>query len=767
VGHLDEDALLGFVQHALTPEALAQAEAHLRGCSVCRRAVALLAETEAHTPDPTPSPPSQKRGSGLRPARKGKQIDRYVVLEVLGAGSMGIVYAAFDPQLDRKIALKMLAGESSDRAADAEKRARMMREAQAMARLSHPNVVHVHDVGTFQDQIFVAMEFIQGQSLTKWLESEKRSWRDVLRVFIRAGRGLQAAHAAGLVHRDFKPDNVMVGNDGMARVMDFGLVSSVAGSQNAWTTPAPIPAVRAGATGTEAYKPITRSGALLGTPAYMAPEQWMGKKIDHRADQFSFCVSLFEALYGIRPFEGKTLYELTANVAQGRIRDVPPGSPVPFYIRRAVVRGLAAEPKLRHESMQELLQVLELGLRAPRRRVLFGAGAAALLVVGGVLAGPALWRLRAKERCGRAAEVFAAQWDEARSRAREESFEATAGVTEGSVAWARTQRFIDQFRKRWIASRERACRDGTPAAPRREACLDGQLDALRALGVVLATRDAKVVKGGPMAAASLPSPEDCVEVQRMEVDAVAWKERELRMACATARVHLAFGDVESARRVADEAMQQVMGNDRAMKAEVLLAQGGVAAASGDAARARDLWSEAMVVAEAAGNTHARAEAAVSLAELLAVRGPADQAEFFANMAAAALERLGEDGTLRARLDLAAARRLLGQRKEDAAAAAAQRALETVRRLQGDEHPAVAAAMEVFGEAEAQRGRLKEALAQHAAAVAVLEKSLGPNDPSLAGALLAQSGVELALGDASAAREHCRRAVALGGKAACP
>src|SRR6185436_19075563 len=117
---------------------------------------------------------------------------------------------------------------------------------QAMARLSHPNVVHVHDVGTFQDQIFVAMEFIQGQSLTRWLESEKRSWRDILRVFIRAGRGLQAAHAAGLVHRDFKPDNVMVGNDGVARVMDFGLVSVPTGAAGAWATPVPIPTVRAG-----------------------------------------------------------------------------------------------------------------------------------------------------------------------------------------------------------------------------------------------------------------------------------------------------------------------------------------------------------------------------------------------------------------------------------------------------------------------------------------------------------------------------------------
>src|ERR1043165_8489207 len=282
LGHLDEDELLRFVQHALSPEALAQAESHLRTCSVCRRAVALLAETEVQmdqlplTPSPqgpihqgpfplAPLPPlsfSTRAPAGNRPARRGKQIDRYVVLEVLGAGAMGIVYTAFDPQLDRKIALKMLAGDSAD-ADNTEKRARMMREAQAMARAFHPNVVHVHDVGTLQDQIFVAMEFVQGQSLTQWLQSEKRSWRDVLRVFIRAGRGLAAAHAAGLVHRDFKPDNVMVGPDGNARVTDFGMVSWP-GGPNAWKTPAPVPLDRETSEADLAV-PLTRTGMVLGT----------------------------------------------------------------------------------------------------------------------------------------------------------------------------------------------------------------------------------------------------------------------------------------------------------------------------------------------------------------------------------------------------------------------------------------------------------------------------------------------------------------------
>jgi hypothetical protein len=752
VGHLDEDALLAFVQHMLSPEALAQAEAHLRSCNECRRAVALLAETEAGPPDPTPLPPKPMHAprpvGAARPARKGKQIDRYVVLDVLGAGSMGIVYAAFDPQLDRKIALKMLAGDSGDDAEVAEKRARMMREAQAMARLSHPNVVHVHDVGTFQDQIFVAMELIQGQSLTKWLESEKRTWRDILRVFIRAGHGLAAAHAAGLVHRDFKPDNVVVGNDGVARVMDFGLVSAPAAGPSAWNTPAPIPAVRASASAAaDLGTPITRTGVLLGTPAYMAPEQWTGIRIDHRADQFSFCVSLYEALYGQRPFEGRTLSELTTRVSQGKIRDVPPGSPVPFYIRRAVTRGLAADPKLRHPSMPELLKALELGLRVPRRRVLFASGAAVLLVAGGVLGGPALWQLRSQERCGGAADAFAEAWTRARAPALS----------------PHAQRQVDRFRERWVAARERVCRAAAdPATRLREACLDGQLDELRALGEVLGRADAKVARRAAMAAAGLPSPEVCSEERGLAADIAlepSAAERAFRHQLALARASLAAGDLAGARMLAVGVLDAGSGTNAALRAEAWLALGATAAGE-DAQRS---FGKAMASAEESGHLHAGAEAAVAAAERL---GDGPQAEFYLNMSAAGLDRLGAHGPLRARVELATARRLLAQRRPEAAEVPAKRALDILRRLYGEDHPEVARALEVLAQVEAQRGRPQEALAHQRAALVALERALGLEDPALASALLGLSRTERALGEVEVADAHCRRAVRLGAAADC-
>src|SRR5450432_4380055 len=174
--------------------------------------------------------PSTSQANGPPPAdhgqatlARGATIGRYVVLGLVGRGGMGEVYAAYDPELDRKVAVKLLRVKPGNGVSLAEGRQRTLREAQAIARLSHPNVVIVFDVGTFEDQVFIAMEFVDGNTVTYWLQSQLRSWQDILKVFMAAGRGLTAAHDKGLVHRDFKPDNVMVGRDGQVRVMDFGL----------------------------------------------------------------------------------------------------------------------------------------------------------------------------------------------------------------------------------------------------------------------------------------------------------------------------------------------------------------------------------------------------------------------------------------------------------------------------------------------------------------------------------------------------------------
>jgi len=189
----------------------------------------------------TNTPPSRESGSA--PLARGASIGRYVVLSLVGRGGMGDVYAAYDPELDRKVAVKLLRVKPGNGVSLTEGRQRTLREAQAIARLSHPNVVVVFDVGTFEDKVFIAMEFVEGNTLAYWSEAQPRTWQEILKVFVSAGRGLEAAHEKGLVHRDFKPDNVMIGRDGQVRVMDFGLVqlSGERGPDAAAAVAAPAP----------------------------------------------------------------------------------------------------------------------------------------------------------------------------------------------------------------------------------------------------------------------------------------------------------------------------------------------------------------------------------------------------------------------------------------------------------------------------------------------------------------------------------------------
>jgi serine/threonine protein kinase len=249
-----------------------------------------------------------------------------------------------------------------------------------MAKLSHPNVVTVHDVGTYKGQLFMALEFVPGQTLARWLSTESRSTREILDVFAAAGRGLAAAHQAGLVHRDFKPANVLVGGDGRVKVTDFGLAVTQAPSGSS-ASPAFLPRL----------PKLTMTGTLLGTPAYMSPEQFSLRESDAKSDQFSFCVALYEALYGQRPFAGKDAIELAVSVLQGEMRPLPEQSNVPPALRDALLRGLRTDPEARYPSMEALLEDLLRERDAPvpepsrRKRVLLSLFVLVMLF-GGVAA---------------------------------------------------------------------------------------------------------------------------------------------------------------------------------------------------------------------------------------------------------------------------------------------------------------------------------------------------------------------------------------------
>jgi tRNA A-37 threonylcarbamoyl transferase component Bud32 len=267
---LGVDTLAEFAERRLPAHRQALAEKHVLNCPNCQLVAADFAALIAS---------SSRDRAEVESLEPGMSIGRYVVVKAVGAGAMGSVYAAYDPDLDRRVALKLLRSRSDSE----ELRSRLLREAKAMARLSHPSVITVHDVGEYSNRLFIAMEFIEGGTLRDWLARNGPKWREALQILVRAGRGLAAAHAAGLVHRDFKPDNVLVGHDGRVRVTDFGLARGI--GEDDVEPPS----------GATAHDPldatITRTGALVGTPAYMAPERFGGAAADARADMFSFCVT--------------------------------------------------------------------------------------------------------------------------------------------------------------------------------------------------------------------------------------------------------------------------------------------------------------------------------------------------------------------------------------------------------------------------------------------------------------------------------------------
>jgi formylglycine-generating enzyme required for sulfatase activity len=323
--------------------------------------------------------------------QKGTSVGRYLVLERLGAGAMGVVYAAYDPELDRKIALKLL--RTQERRGDkARRQERLVREAKAIAKLSHSNVVGIFDVGVHEGQVFLAMEYLGGGRLREWCDAKKRPWREVVKMFMDVGQGLAAAHAEGLIHRDFKPDNVLLDKQGKPKVADFGLVrlrstaldAQAAGPADDAAPPPPDEELVLLPIAQTALAPLTRTGALAGTPAYMAPEQFLGKPIDARTDQFAFCVALYEALYGERPFAGETVIALGNAVATGQLRSAPKGSDVPPWVRRCLTRGLRSDPANRYARFEDLIAALRTDPAARfRRRV--GIASAVIAVVATVL----------------------------------------------------------------------------------------------------------------------------------------------------------------------------------------------------------------------------------------------------------------------------------------------------------------------------------------------------------------------------------------------
>ncbi len=684
---------------------------------------------------------------------RGDAIGRYLVLGTLGEGGMGVVFAAHDPELDRRVAIKFLRDAGPSGGDGSQARLRLQREAQAMARLTHVNVVAVHDVGFADGRVFVAMELIDGVTLRAWLAAEPRPWRAVLAVLLQAGEGLAAAHRVGLVHRDFKPDNVLVARDGRVCVADFGLAAAGERQAPAERSPEHLATVGAGT--------LTLPGTIMGTPAYMAPEQFGGGDVTAAADIFAFCVTAYEALYGRRPFAGESLTELCLAASTGEVLPVPRGRHVPARIESLLRRGLHPEPEQRPASMRELLDALARVPGATRRRIAIGGG----LLVGVALAG---FLIHEPAACTGAADDLAGVWnDGAEDRVR-------AGFAATNLPYAadtadRVIAGLDHHAADWIAMRTDACAATRVRGEQSEhlldlrwICLDRQRTGVAALIDLLAAADASVVEHGVALVQGLPAVEHCADADALLRDEAPAEvmdpgEREsLESRLAESSLLRDAGRTSEARAVITPAAERAraVAGPR-LKARVLREHAKILCMD-DHPDAGHLAREALAAALAAGDELSFADAAACMLETEEEAGR--DIEVWKDLAESALTRSADDLIL-ARLLAGYGTALRMRSRMQEAFVALRRVLE-LRRRHADERPdLVAGALYTLGTTHLMAEQMDEGLALIAEAMAVWRDTLGPDHPNLLQALRTLSVVHYRRGELVEAIDMARRHLA--------
>jgi tetratricopeptide (TPR) repeat protein len=666
--------------------------------------------------------------------RDPDRIGRFRILDRVGAGGMGVVFSAYDPELDRKVAIKLLRPDLVASTSGSSGTSRLQREAQAMARLNHPNVATVHEVGAHEDQVFVAMEYVDGGTLRQWLEGG-HGWREVLAKYIDAGAGLAAAHAAGIVHRDFKPDNVMLDREGRVRVMDFGLSRARDPADDARTVPSPMPR-DVGPMAT----PLTQTGALMGTPAYMAPEQHRSRPADERSDQFAFCVALFEGLCGVRPFPGTTYPALVGNVLAGNVRAVPTQVRVPRHVTAAIHKGLSVDPAARHESMQALLAALRADPGRWWRR-----GAVAVGLMG--MASAATWVAvrdapRPADACASERDRLAGVWDEARSAEVEAALLGTRTAYAGPV-WQSTRRLLDEYAQAWVGAAQELCAARWVAADpqskafeQRQRCLDARRSELGQLVELLTRSEEGVVLEAAQAAATLSGVAACSDPQQLQ----AWSVRRdagSKEALAEARERLGLAQAEGALGRYDVAIadaQEVVDaarelDDPALGAAGLLVRGQFLERAGQIAEAEASLREAVRQAEIASDHGTRALALIRLVYVVgAEQERVAEARALGADASAVLRVIGANELLAAKLELNLGAVAKAADEYDVAFEHYRRALDAHLELFGPEHPETARAYANIGSTLSRLGRADDAEPYLLRALEGFERTLGPEHP---------------------------------------
>lgn len=726
---------------------------------------------------------------------RGQRVGRYLVLGEIGKGGMGIVYRAYDPELNRKVALKVLRTAERDGSRLAVARVRLQREAQTLARLSHRNVVSVYDVGTRGDDVFLAMELCEGQDLQSWLALRPRRTAEVLAALLLAGEGLAAAHDVGIVHRDFKPSNVLVGDDGRICVTDFGLarpettLERPAARRTSASTIATLdPSESAVGDGGLFDLTLTEAGRAVGTPAYMAPEQHAGEPADPRCDQYAFCITLWEALYGKRPFVGASSRLLAEHKRLG-LEAAPPrrgvAGAVPWRVRRALVRGLSIDPARRFPRLADLLAQLRPAPARARR-----LASVALMATAGVLVlAAAPLRERPESPCSGSGDRLGEAWnDDAREAV-------TAALTTHAAPYAAATaetvvQMLDRRGMAWAQMHEDACEatwergeQSAQLLDLRMACLEDHRRHLAATVRVLADADRAVVDRAAAMVVALPEVSACADVARLQG---APRPPDAETADRVSAARDAIADVVASRRAGlhREALARIERLDAdtaalrhpATRSEIEVLHARLVDDDGRFPEAIERLEHAAIVARAAGHARVETEAWTELARIVGGRmQKAERGRFYAELALATAARLPDPDGLRAAAllelgevefrsghdELAAAHigdalklretelgrdhylvaealgRLAGtdfrRGDHDEAIAALERAIEIYAGVFGPAHPRVAAPMGNLGLVLAATGRTDAALSQMSRAKEILQAAFGPGHPGVAGA----------------------------------
>jgi len=656
---------------------------------------------------------------------------------------------------------------------------RLRREAQAMARLAHPNVAAVYDVGAFGDQIFIAMEYVDGETLSRWLATP-RPVAEVLEVFRAAGRGLAAAHAAGIVHRDFKPENVLIGNDGRVCVGDFGLaraagvrerslpVRRVADPTSTSTEPADAEAPDA-AELTGAQSGLTVRGTLVGTPYYMAPELYDGAPADERSDQFSFCIAVLTALHGKRPSD---LAALDAVARATQLRELVGVLRLPRRVRAALSRGVLADPAARFASVDALLAEL-----APRDRSVRWVAAIGAAVVAVVVA--VVWvgarTTEVDQRCTGAAAAYAPTWPPARRAAISAAFTAT-GAPFAAATLHQVLATLDQYAQRWTEAHTATCRATRILGEQTEAMLDLRMTCLErrrqeaaALIDTLATADIAAVTHAVEATAGLTDVATCAHITELLQVTSTPRDAAIRdqLAALAPRFAAAHAKLETGAYAAGLALARPIAAEaralgyRPFEAEAEYLQGVLEVQVGDAAHAEPTLEAAMLAAEAGRHDEIAARARIALV-LLIGQDKADYARAIAlaPFAAAAIVRHGGGGDLEFELEQVLGGIAFRKSKLDVAVPHFTKALALAERVHGPEHPTAARAAHGLGMAMLAQGHAERAVALFERALAIFEHLLGPEHPLVARELHALGNAHVDDGHIEIAVQDLRRALAI-------